>query len=124
MWVTPCGGPVEGGRRAHEHRADVLVPEVQLDLFEGPLDEEAGEGVHDRAHAGQGEARARPDEELLADADVDHPLRMPELGVREAVPADLGEHDRDPRILVEQPGDDRGEPVTHGVHGEPFSMYR
>lgn len=120
--MNPCGRPVEGGRGAHQYRADVLVPEVQFHLLEGSLDEETREGVHDRTHPGQGEARARPDEELLADADVDHPVGMPELGVREAVPADLGEHDRDPRVLVEQPGDDRGETVTHGVHGVPFSM--
>jgi hypothetical protein len=92
------------------------VSEVQLDLLERPLDEEAGEGVHDGSQTGQRQARARPDQELFADPDVDHPIGMPAPGFRETVLADLGEDDRDPRVLVEQPRHDRGETITHGVH--------
>jgi hypothetical protein len=53
--------PVEGRGGAHQHRAHVLVPEIQLDLLEGPLDEKAGEGVHDGPQPGQRQPRRRPD---------------------------------------------------------------
>ncbi|GAA2773790.1 hypothetical protein GCM10019017_17540 [Streptomyces showdoensis] len=94
-----------------------LVPEVQLQLLEGPLDQEAGEGVHDRPHPGEGEPAARADEQLLADADVEHAVGVPFECLLEAVLADLGEHDREPRVLVEQPAGGGDETITHGVHG-------
>ena len=58
----------------HQHRADVLVAEVELDLLVGPLDEERRVGVHDRAQAGQREPARDADHQLLADADVDHAI--------------------------------------------------
>jgi hypothetical protein len=79
------------------------VPEVELDLLEGALDEEAGEGVHDGPQSGQRQSGGRPDQELFADPDVDHPVRVSALCLHEAVSADLGQDDRDPGILVEQP---------------------
>lgn len=79
------------------------MPEVQLDLLEGPLDEEAGEGVHHGPQPGQRQARARSDQQLLPDADVDHAVRMPVLRALESGHTDLGEDDRDARILVEKP---------------------
>lgn len=93
------------------------MSEVQLHLLEGPFHEKAGEGVHDRPHSGERQARARPDQQLLADTDVDHPVGMRAPRLLETVRADHGENDRDPRILVEQPRGDGNETVTHGVHG-------
>ena len=42
--------------------ADALVDEVQLDLLERPLDQERGEGVHDRPHPGERQARPHADQ--------------------------------------------------------------
>lgn len=95
--------PVEGRGRADQYRAHVLVAEVQLELLEGPLHEEAGEGVHHRPQTGERQTRARPDQELLADADVDDTVRMAAPSVLETGQTDLGEDDGDARILVEQP---------------------
>ncbi|CAM5736704.1 hypothetical protein SHIRM173S_06288 [Streptomyces hirsutus] len=88
------------------------MTEVQLDLLERPLDEEAGERVHDGPQAGERHPGGGPHQELFPDADVDDPVRIPADGIGEGVRADLGEDDGDPG-LVEQPGDD-GERTGHG----------
>jgi hypothetical protein len=38
-----------------KHRTHVLVPEVELELLERPLDEERRVAVHDRAQSGERE---------------------------------------------------------------------
>ena len=58
-----------------------LVPEVQLDLLECPLDQERRVGVHDRPQPGQRQPAADADHELLPDAHVEHPLRMPAVAL-------------------------------------------
>ncbi|GGX34377.1 hypothetical protein GCM10010297_64840 [Streptomyces malachitofuscus] len=74
--------------------------------------------MHDRTQPGQRHPARRADQQLLPDAHIDHPVRVAPPCLGEAVRADLGEQHRDARVLVEQPGDDRGETITHGVHGD------
>ncbi len=82
-----------------QHSADVLVVEAELDLLEGALDEERRERVHDRAHPGERQAGADVEQQLLADADVDHPVGVPAFDVAEELPADLGVHQGDRQVL-------------------------
>ena len=95
-----CGaaarGDVEGAAGADQHAADVLVPEPELDLLEGPLDQERAERVHDRPHPGERQPGADVDEQLLADADVDHPLGVLALDLPEELAGDLGVDQRRP----------------------------
>ncbi len=60
--------------------------------------------MHDRAHSGEREPGPDVDEQLLADADVDHPVGVAPLGLAEVLPADLGVHQRHGEVLVEQGG--------------------
>lgn len=110
------GRPVVRAHGAHQDAADALVSEVQLDLLERSLDQEAGEGVHDRPHPRQRQAGTGSDQQLFPDADVDHPVRVGAPGRGEAVGADVGEHDGQPWLLVQELRGGADESVTHGVH--------
>ena len=112
-------GGVVGRADADQHRADVLVTEVELDLLERPLDQERRVAVDDRAHALLRHPGRDADHQLLADADVDHALGVPvaHAGRLEAVDADVGQHERQPRIVVERIGRDAREALSHAVHG-------
>lgn len=77
--------------------------------------------MHDGPQPGECEPGTGPDEQLLPDPDIDHPVRVLALGPGEGIRADLGEDDGDARILVEQARDDGGEAITHGVHDRETS---
>src|SRR4051794_1427851 len=94
-----------------EDRADVVVPEVELDLLPRPLDDKGRVRVHDRPLALEREARREADHQLLADADVDD-ARMP----RQLARADVGEHDPDAIVRVERLGRHVVEPLPHRRH--------
>ena len=98
------GRGVVGGAGADEQGADVLVAEIELDLLERALDEERRVAVDDGSHALLRQAGGHADHQLLADADVDHAVRVPQAGagLLEGVVADVGEHDREPRVAVER----------------------
>ena len=102
--VRPSARGVVGRADADQHRADVLVAEVELDLLERALDEERRVAVDDRAHALLRQAGGDADHQLLADADVDHALGVPVpgAGLLEGVDADVGQHERQPRVVVER----------------------
>jgi hypothetical protein len=95
--------------------ADVLVPEPELDLLEGALDQERAERVHDRSDPGQRHPRADVDEQLLADADVDDPVGMAPLDVPEELAGDLGVDQGDRWVGVDQLGG-RVRELLAGVH--------
>ncbi len=109
------GGDVEGAAGADQHSAHPLVHEVELDLFEGPFDQEGAEGVREGPQAGQGESGSGTDQELLADSDVDHPVRVRFGGVTEVLTGDLGVHQRRVGALVEQRDRGGGE-LLAGAH--------
>ena len=89
--------PAIGAAGGHQHRAASLVPEVELHLLEGTLDQERREGMRDGAHSGQGEAAGHPDHQLFADAHVDDAVGISGEGFRtEVTQADVGEHQCDP----------------------------
>lgn len=111
------GGHVVGAPVADQDGARVLVAEIELDLLERPLDEERGERVRDRPQPGQRQAPGDADEQLLADADVDHAAGVAGRGRRKLRRGDVGQHHRDPRIAVQQVGGGRDEALTHGFHG-------
>ena len=94
----PLRGRVVGGADRDEHRADVLVPQVELDLLERPLHEKRGVGVDDGSHPLERETGGDADQELLADADVDHTVGVARNRARllEAGHADVGQHDGEP----------------------------
>ena len=72
---APAGDVVVRRPGAHQHSTDILVAEAQLDLLEGTLDQERRERVDDRPHAGERDPGADVERELLADADVNDPVR-------------------------------------------------
>src|SRR6266849_10622494 len=94
---SPRACRVVGRTRADEHRADILVAEVELDLLVRPLDEKRRVRVDDGSKAFERKPGGDADHQLLADADVED-TRMP----RQLRDADLGEHERDARVLVER----------------------
>lgn len=110
-------GGVVGGADADQNGADALVGQVELDLLERSLDQERCVRVGDGPHAGPGQARGDADHELLANADVNDPIGMTVLGPHKAGPADVGQHHRQPRILVEEVAGNPGEAVAHGLGG-------
>ena len=55
------------------------------------------------------------DHQLLADADVDEPIRVAAPRPREAGKADLGEHDGQSRIGVQELARDPREAIAHAV---------
>jgi hypothetical protein len=117
-------GCVVRGANADQDGPDALVREVELDLLERPLDQERCVGMRDGTHAGQCQAGGDADHELLADTDVDDPIRVTALGSDQARSADVGHHHRQPRILVEQLARDVCEAVAHRVgrrRHAPFS---
>ena len=119
--VRPAVGRfVVGPPGADQHGADALMHQIQLDLLEGPLDQEGGEGVRDRPHSGQGQAARHADQELLADTQVDNAVRMPLAGRRESLGRDVGEHDGEPRVAVEQLARHPHEAFPHGL-GRPLA---
>src|SRR5215470_10885616 len=61
---------------ADQYCADLLVSEVELDLFPGSLDQERRIGVCDRAQAGHCHSAGNADHELFPDADVDRAVRL------------------------------------------------
>ncbi len=54
--------------------------------------------MHDRPKAGHRETRGDTDQQLLADADVDHPLGVRVLGFRHSPCTDVREHHGDPLV--------------------------
>ena len=91
------------------------MDEVELDL----LERRARPGTARRsARSGAGPVERQPagdaDHQLLADADVDHPVRVPARGRREPAGGDVGQHDRDARVVVEQLGGGVDEALPHG----------
>ena len=74
-------------------------PRSSLICSNGALDQERRVAVDDRAHALLRHPGRDADHQLLADADVDHALGVPvaRAGRLEAVDADVGEHDGEPR---------------------------
>ena len=93
---------------AHQHRTDVLVAEVELDLLERPLDDERRIRVDDRTVTLECEPRRNADHQLLADADVVQP-RMP----RHLCDADLREHHGHARVRLQSVGCESVEPLAH-----------
>lgn len=74
-------GPPRRGRvvrraDAHQHRTHILMTEAELDLLEGPLDEERRIGVDDRPQPREGEPAGDADQQLLADAHVQDAVRV------------------------------------------------
>ena len=59
------------GAGADEHRTEILMAEVELDLLVRPLDEERRVGVHDRAEALEREPGSDADRQLLANPEVE-----------------------------------------------------
>ena len=90
--VVRAAGPDEGASEA-------LVAEVELQLLERPLSHEGCERVCDRMEALHREPGRDPHHRLLGDADVHGSERVASPGIVEQLPADLREHDRDPRIV-------------------------
>ena len=78
------------------------MAEVELDLLERPLHEKTGERVRDRPQPSQRQPAGDPDQQLLADPDVDHTAGVAGGGGRELRCGDVREHDRDARIAVQQ----------------------
>ncbi|SCE12364.1 hypothetical protein GA0115246_111063, partial [Streptomyces sp. SolWspMP-sol7th] len=111
------GGDVVRGPGADQDAADALVPEVELDLLEGALDEEAREGVQDGPHPGEREPAPGAHQELFADAEVDDPVGVALRRLGEAVAADHGEDDGEALVLAEQGGHGGAETVAHRFHG-------
>ena len=89
------------------------MPEIDLELLERALDEERGVAVGDRAQAGRGETGGDPDQKLLADADVDHAVGVPARCAGETRDGDVGEHEGDPLVVVEQLLGDGHESFAH-----------
>ena len=89
--------------------------QVQLDLLERPLDQEARECVRDRAHASQSHPAGHADQHLLADPEVHDAVWMPLPGGLERISGDIREHYRHFRIGVEQFGRDAAEALSHGL---------
>lgn len=80
------------------------MPEVELDLLERSLDEEGGECVGDWPQPGEREPGGGADKQLLADANIDHPAGMARRRTAELIGADIGQHDREARVVVKQFG--------------------
>ena len=101
---------------ADQHRADVLVAEVELDLLERALDEKRRVAVDDRAQAFLCQSGGDSDHQLLADADVEDALGVPfdRTGPLEGVDPDVGQHERQARIAVEGLGRHAREALPHG----------
>ncbi len=113
---------VVGGADADQDSAGLLMTEVQLDLLERPLDQEAREGMHDRPHSGQRQAAGHADRQLLADPQVDHPVRVPLPGRPELLGGDVGKHHRKPRVLIEKLRRDGRKTLTHGIHRQSLTL--
>src|SRR5690348_8400037 len=108
--VRPAlAGAVVGGAVRDQYRADVLVPEIDLQLLERTLDEKRRVRVHDRPVALERETGRDADHQLLADADVED-SRMP-WQLRDA---DVGEDDRDPLVARDCLARSLVEPGAHG----------
>jgi len=70
------------------------VAEVELQHFEGPLDDERRIRVRYRAQTRERETARDTHHELLADSDIDHPIWMRSSRLP-ARAADLGDDDRE-----------------------------
>src|SRR5580693_988968 len=93
------------------------MPEVEFDLLERSLDEERGECVGDWPQPGEREATRDADKQLLADADINHPAGMARRRTVELISADIGQHDREARVVVKQFGGGGNETFPHRLHG-------
>jgi len=118
----PAGRPAVRAARGDQHGADALVAQVELHLLEGTLHQEGREGVHERSQPRQRQAAGGAQEQLLADADVDH-ARGERLRDVDVPGSDRGEHDDDPLVLGQQPGQRRVEGPAL-VHGRGRSAHR
>ena len=96
------GAVVEGSTCADQDRAQLLVSQVVLDLLQRPLGHEGCDRVGDREKPFKCEAGGHPDHRLLHDPDVDRAGRITLERSPEVLEADLGQRDRDPRVLLEQ----------------------
>jgi hypothetical protein len=65
-------------------------------------------------------AARHADEQLLADAQVDDPVRVPLAGRLEGIRADIGQHHGHPGVAVEQFASDPHKAVPHRVHCHGF----
>ena len=88
--------------------AQILMPEVELELLVRPLDEERRIRVRDRPVPLEREPGGDADHQLLADADVEHARMRRHLG-----DADVGEDHGDARVVLQRL---RREPVEAGAH--------
>src|SRR5439155_21081449 len=93
--------------------AGVLVPDVELQHLERPLDDERRVGVHDRPQPRKSQAARNAEHELLADANVDHAVGMAPFRGEERGAADLRDPDRDARVRIDGVGGRRVEALAH-----------
>jgi hypothetical protein len=113
---APARRPVVAGADADQDRARVLVHQVQLDLLERALNQERGVGVRERPQPGERQAAGHADQQLLADAHVEHPVRVLAQLRKELVGGDVGEHQGHRRVRVQQLG--------HGAHERTAHVQR
>ena len=104
---------VIGRADARHDRAEIVVPEVELQHLERSLDGERRKRVDDRAKAGQREPARNTDHQLLADADVDDPVGMRTERVPHPGLADVRDHHGHPLVAVDELHRGRIEAFAH-----------
>src|SRR4029079_6548184 len=105
-----------GAHTPDERAAEALVPEVELELLVRALRHERRQRMRDRMEPLHREPGRDADPRLFHDADVDHTIWMRGHRPLEVRRADLGEHDRDPLIVLDQIRDGRAERLPHVAH--------
>jgi hypothetical protein len=118
---APLGRRVVRGSDGDEDSVDILMAEAQLEELVWAFDEEGSVRMHDRPHPLQSQATGKTDHQLLADADVDHALRVAADGTAfdEAGDSDVCENHHHIAALVEQVGGRLSEALPHRVHHAP-----
>src|SRR5262249_46777333 len=87
------------------------------DLLERTLREERGDGVDDRVEALEREAGGDAHRGLLHDPEVDSSARVVAQRGLEQVDADVGEHEREPFVVLEEVEERLGRALAHcGAH--------